>query len=378
MKKLLQAFGLFGMLVFAWICLWTAFAQPVSNVRLRDLQDVRVANPPANNDVLKWDSMRRTWTNGAAAGGGGTFYADTSIDQQIQFNSNNVSAGSSHLRWLYDSDTLAISSGSGSSFIHINASDPFWRLYAGGNPAANYSRLEALWDSANGVYALRENVSGSNAIPFIVGINNGSRLTFNTDGTAVFSGGLGLSGLTNRLTIVSDKLYLDGNPIVSIVNNTITNVNTISNVSYVYSTTNVTDTDIVNNSYVVSGRNASIVITNSARFRWATLTVSGTNASTVSLTNASFFDITLTTNTFIPVPIDLPGTNEAQTIQFHIRQAASGGPFTVAWAPNYKASGGGTNFAPTMTTNASAIDVFTFVTSRYNPTNLYGVPTQYF
>lgn len=146
----------------------------------------------------------------------GAIFPDTSTDQQVIINSNNTSSGTSNLRWIFPSDQLAISGAGSSSSIHIHGGTPYWRLYAGGNPATTYSRLEALWDSGNGVYALRENVSGSNAIPLTVGINLGSTLTFNTDGTATFSGGVGMSGRTNRLSIsAGGQLLLDGNPIAS-------------------------------------------------------------------------------------------------------------------------------------------------------------------
>ncbi len=69
MKKLLQAFGLFGMVVFAVLCLWEAFAQPTSSQRLRDLQDVRLAPTVTSGHVLNWNGSR--WTNGVASGGGG-------------------------------------------------------------------------------------------------------------------------------------------------------------------------------------------------------------------------------------------------------------------------------------------------------------------
>ena len=66
LKELLIA----GAMIFV---LYTLMAQPVPVIRyLRDLLDVGTAIPPANGDVLTYNSAIGNWTNAAGSGGGGS------------------------------------------------------------------------------------------------------------------------------------------------------------------------------------------------------------------------------------------------------------------------------------------------------------------
>lgn len=196
-------------------------------------------------------------------------FQDTSTDQQVIINSNNVSAGSSSLRWSFTNTRLTVGPTGLGSRVDVEGATPAWRLYAGGNPAASYSRLEGFWDSGAQTYYLRENVSGSNAIPFVVGINSGALLTFNTDGTATHSGGLGLSGATNRLSIANDTLLLDGVPIAS---------NT---------TTNTYNTQIITNVFFQNGRGNTLIVTQALTIQAIKTNLLATDA-TGLITNAVY------------------------------------------------------------------------------------------
>src|ERR1051325_10182695 len=59
---------------FIFLLLYAAFqpieAQPASQIRLRDLNDVRIATTPANGAALVWNSAANRWTNGIAGSTG--------------------------------------------------------------------------------------------------------------------------------------------------------------------------------------------------------------------------------------------------------------------------------------------------------------------
>lgn len=102
------------------------------------------------------------------------------------------------------------------------------------------------------------------------------------------------------------------------------------------------------------------------------LTISGTNVSSVDLSSATYFKLTLTTNAFMPAPTGMPGTNQAQSIQITVQQDATGG-HVLTWDAAWKFAGG---TAPTMTTTTNAVDIYSFVSSAFNASQLYGVPAQ--
>jgi len=131
-------------------------------------------------------------------------------------------------------------------------------------------------------------------------------------------------------------------------------------------------TQLVTNNFFLSGKGNTLIVTQYVRFPYTNLTVSGTNVATPDLSAASHFKLTLTTNATMPAPTGLPGTNSAQTIQFAVKQDATGGR-TLTWNSAWKFAGG---TAPTLTTNAGYVDLFTFVSSPFDATQLYGVPSQ--
>ena len=216
-KTFLEAFGLFGIVVFAAACLWEAFAQPTPRVRLRDLSDVRIHTTPGTNDALIWTGVR--WTNAPVASSGDT--------------------------------------------------------------------------------------------------------------------------ITN--TVINSTT----------VNSTVINSTTI-------------------NAHVAKG--GSLTITNAAIFRWETLTLSGTNVSSLNLTNSLLFKLTLTTNGFLDMPINFPGTNFGASFQIHVKQDSTGG--RSLWATNSAWEVGtdhSTNAMLAISTNANAVSVLTFVTSPFSASKLQAV-----
>lgn len=151
------------------------------------------------------------------------------------------------------------------------------------------------------------------------------------------------------------------------------------------SSTNVTN-EVINsttinvttqNFYLAKG--ARVIITNDLLFNWATLTLSGTNVSAVNLTNASLFKLTLTTNGFLPEPINFPGTNQGAVFQLHIAQDGTGSRSLTATNSAWVLSGSGTstNAVLALNTNANAVTVLTFATSPFNATKVYGVVTPF-
>lgn len=74
MKKLLQLLGIGVVGILAALLVWNAFipieAQPSSTLKLRDLNDVRIATTPANGAALVYSTALGRWTNGTASGSG--------------------------------------------------------------------------------------------------------------------------------------------------------------------------------------------------------------------------------------------------------------------------------------------------------------------
>lgn len=287
-------------------------------------------------------------------------------------NSLNTNNLGTNLVWDPSGTTLTMS-GSGPQYVLHNTA-------GGANQKRFYlasvaNRLEMVWVSDNGASSL---TLGS----------------FDTNGNFVINGYAGFSGQTNRLTMASGQLLLDGSPISGgggsvFVNGTnVTNPNIIDggNTTWaIQSGTNVVSTanatnDVTYNSITVQSntfnvaKGGSLTITNFTRYAYATLTLSGTNVSAISLTNSSAFKLTLTTNAFFGVPTDLPGTNFQQTIQIHVIQDSTGGrtvTFTnSSW--NLAATDPSTNAVPVISTNANAVTLFTFSTSPFTVSRLYG------
>lgn len=173
-------------------------------------------------------------------------------------------------------------------------------------------------------------------------------------------GNLSLNGRTNRLSIASNKLLLDGVPIVGDESQPAPSIT------------------VVTQSFVL-GKGAQLIITNYVRFPFHTLTLTGTNVSAVSLTNAMAFKLILTGNAFFAAPTDFPGTNLLQTIQLHLQQDSTGSRsimFTnAAWV--LAGSGESTNAQPTINTNANGVTILTFASSPFFSGKLYGVPTAF-
>lgn len=320
-------------------------------------------------------------------------FPDTSTDQQVIINSNNVSAGSTSLRWSFTNNRLTVGPTGLGSRVDVEGATPAWRLYAGGNPAASYSRLEGFWDSAAQIYYLHENVSGSNAIPFVVGINGGATLTFNTDSTATHSGGLGLSGATNRLSIANDTLLLDGVPVVGGAG-----------------VTNIFDTTIITNNFFVSGKGNTLVVTQALTIQaiktnlvattstglltnanygtgiaWdpATLTISSTATGggasvwmpntalgytsstnlTIDGSGGTNFTVFLTNTAFFATPANIPASKATNTMfTVYFQQDSTGGRL-VTWTNASFFFPGNSPFQPL--TNANAMSSVTFSMSPF-------------
>ena len=193
---------------------------------------------------------------------------------------------------------------------------------------------------------------------------------FDTNGNLLVHGYIGMSNRTNQLTISStNTLLLDGVPIVTggtTVTNTIINSTTINSTT-INSTTNIFNT----------AKGGHLTITNYVLFPWTTLAYSGSNV-TVNLTN-SMFKLTLTNDAFFVAPTGLPGTNLAQTIQVHLLQDGTGGRTVTLTNSAWLMAGAGasTNAVPTITTNANAVTILTFVSSPFDANKLYGVPSPF-
>ena len=128
----------------------------------------------------------------------------------------------------------------------------------------------------------------------------------------------------------------------------------------------------------LSGKADTLIVTQVVQSAWTTLTMTGSNVSAINLTNGSYLKLTLTTNAFMPDPINFPGTNFASTYQVHLLQDSTGGRTVMmtnsAWQVGTDHS---TNAIPSITTNANAVSVLTFVTSPFSATKLYLVPTPF-
>jgi hypothetical protein len=197
--------------------------------------------------------------------------------------------------------------------------------------------------------------------------NGGSSLLlgrFSSDGNfAPVS--LSLSGQTNILSIsTTNTLLLDGQPVVT---SSTTTTNTIIN---------ATTINVESNVFNIA-KGGHLTITNYIQLPWTELSYSGSNV-TVNLTN-SMFKLTLTNDAFFVTPTGLPGTNISQAIQIHLVEDNTGGRIVTLTNSSWVVSGSGTstNAVPSITTNANAVTVLTFVTSPFSATKLYGVTSPF-
>jgi len=319
-------------------------------------------------------------------------FPDTSTDLQVIVNSNNVSAGSASFRWSFTDNRLTVGPTGLGSRVNVEGATPAWRLYAGGNPAASFSRLEGFWDSGAQTYYLREMVSGSNAIPLVVGINSGATLTFNTDGTATHSGGLGLSAQTNRLTIVNNALLLDGIPIGGTSE---TNVNNNFYTTNVFFVTGKGNTLIITQALTLNYVKTNLLSTDAnglvtttkfgANISWdpATQTISasgggdttGTNVVTLTQTgtnltaqmdfslvqNGGVFKIVLTNNLYVSVPTSVATTPFRKA--WFMAQQPSTGTCYINFTNGFFAYSEGS--APVNDTNAGSVTIYEMVSDVF-------------
>lgn len=144
---------------------------------------------------------------------------------------------------------------------------------------------------------------------------------------------------------------------------TITNLNVF---------TQTVDIEIISNAFFLSGKASLLIVTQYVRMPYATLTMSGSNVSTVNLASNTFFKLTLTNDGYITTPTGLPGVTHAQTIQIMVVQDGTGGR-TLTWTNGSWKFPGGT--APTMSSAANAVDIYTFVNSPFNAAYMLGVQT---
>lgn len=328
MRKLLYAFGFFGLFAIIWLALLDAFAQPASSTRLRDLNDVRISTTPANGAALVWDSALKRWKDGTASGGsGGTVgLADFNSDQ-FRTNGGTVSIKGGALM----TNAVLVSPKTGN--LLPTSSNPLYPL---------------MVESPDGSGGNRD-VSVS--LSFWMVSTNG-----------YFEGPIYISGQTNRaLSIVNDQLYLNGVPVTGTSEATPILQQWISNF------------------FAIKGSHNQVVITQTLQFAWSTLTLSGSNVPAPNLTNSTLFKLTLTTNGFLPAPVSFPGTNFGQTYQIHIAQDGSGGRSLMVTNGGWNISGYGTSTNPilALNTNANAITVLTFATSPFNSTTAYGIVTPF-
>lgn len=271
--------------------------------------------------------------------------------------------------------------------------------------------------------------ASSNAYPVVHIDNTGDVLEwpylYYSSSNAFFSGDILLAGNTNRLSIAGGVLLLDGNPLAAggtnttntvvnstTVNATTINVTTITNVSNFYAT----------NSYVVNGKNNTMIITNtlqvsgqyvyplaagtgitlttntlaagqtnvtiastasggssgSTNYRSAVveLGLSGTNVTGTidwAATNVAY-RLTLTTNAFFgDINVNVPLTNAFQWLQLHLIQDSTGGR-SVTFSNGIYAGVNGT-FA--ISTQANAFDSYTLFNSPQTNGNVIAIPVNF-
>ncbi len=163
-----------------------------------------------------------------------------------------------------------------------------------------------------------------------------------------------------------------------IINNLTINSNLTVNSITINSNLTILNSTTTSNLFYVSGKGNTLIITNYIQYPWTTLTMSGSNVSTIDLTN-SMFKLLLTNNAFINIPTSFPGTNVVQTFQVHFIQDGTGTRTVTLTNSAWVISGSGTstNAVLSITTNANAVSVLTFVTSPFSATKVYGITTPF-
>jgi hypothetical protein len=237
MKKLLQAFGLFGLVVFAGMCIWTAFAQPASQIRIGDLQDVRTAKPPANGDGLVYNSSLQKWTNGAVSSGTVT----------------NVAGGTANAvtRWLSSTTLGSIPNAEG--ILTNNGS-------GGLGFSTNITQTINVNNFVTTNLTVVNNLTVSNILVTNVNIANN----------------LVVSNITVTNVNIANNLVVSN---ITVTNVTVSNI-TVSNVT-------VQNNLTVSNLYTVNGNHNTLIVTNSIAIQAVKTNLLATT-STGLVTNANY------------------------------------------------------------------------------------------
>lgn len=144
-------------------------------------------------------------------------------------------------------------------------------------------------------------------------------------------------------------------------------------------TTNYYDTTVITNNFFVTGKGATLIMTNYVQFPFNSLSLSGSNVSAINLATGSAYKLLLTNSAFFGIPTGFPGTNLMQTIQLHVQQDSTGSrslTFTnSSWA--LAGSGASTNAVAAIDTNANSISIITFATSPFNAAKMFGVTSPF-
>jgi hypothetical protein len=323
----------------------------------------RVTTPGTNDLILL---AVPNPTNGLF-GTGSTNKAITYANLKSSINQTNVKGSGVPLTLPYWTGTNTLGSfanGGVGSFLGINGGGDLEFLPTGDQPAsANLSNWSALATSAK--QPASPNLTNWSAIATNAMVNG----TGSTNSLAIWSGTNLLAYVINGVGILTN----DGAGGFGFTTNLQVSL-TISNISV----TNLTaqTINITSNLFTVA-KGGHLTVTNYVQFPWTMLAYSGSNV-TVNLTN-SMFRLTLTNNAFFAAPTGLPGTNLAQTIQVHLLQDGTGGRTVTLTNSAWVVSGSGvsTNAVPTINTNANGVTILTFVSSPFDATKLYGVPSAF-
>jgi hypothetical protein len=196
-------------------------------------------------------------------------------------------------------------------------------------------------------------VDGTN-VPFYFNFKSATNYALSYDGG---------SNVTIRFTLVESNTWYSILQVTQIFTEIFYSSNTYVTNIYVQ---NLYGSNVYITNVTVNGRQENRKNTVSL---YSVLSYSGTNVA-VNLATANFFWLLLTNDAYITAPSGGSGTNYAQPIQIVVSQNSTGGyhlGWDTAWYP--------TNRTPTMTTNANAVDVFSFLSSPSGST-LLGVSAQ--
>jgi hypothetical protein len=400
---------------FIFLLLYAAFqpieAQPASQIRLRDLNDVRIATTPANGAALVWNSAANRWTNGIAGSTGSftnalanpfttnvtTVTPNTlvSVDNAGVPHGNGVTA---QVVWNSLFNSLDKTGLSGSALVFANSPvlssvtnaslTPSTLVYADATKKESSAIIGYGLDFTAGTLSapLLLSQNGTNGAPTI-NFTNSATVTWTKAGTnwqanvAV----VGPAGETNYydFTFITNNIFLSGKGNTLIVTQALTIQAIKTNLLATTSTGLVTNAnygtgvswDPSTLTLSASGGGGSAGSTN-YRSPVVTLTMTGTNVDAgqidwartnqcyrLTLTNSAFFGDTVCTN--------VPDTNSFQWLQLDLVQDATGGR-KVTFTNSIFAGVNGT-FA--ITTNASAWDSCTLINSRQTNGNVAVLPS---